>query len=270
MSSDAVKNKVDKWLEQEGYSLEMRVARAFREKGFDVIQADYYADPETGKQRELDVWAFRKAPQLCISVCAECKSSKHPWVIFAGSEELPTSGRWRTYFSTAVAKTFIGLISSRQDWTKLAASQVPARLGYSVKPALKGIDNAYDALFKACKACADKVGGSMTNVHIGIPAIVIDAELFLAYLDKDGEPRTERVESGAILWRQQVGKQNPVLVHVMNRDGIAQFTDDVREASEFLIEKCPQQLEQAFARMRKVLKRKRVESVGDPSIRTKY
>jgi hypothetical protein len=49
-------NDVRKWLSEQGFPLEMKVAEAFRSH-FSVRQAQYYTDPESGKLREVDVVA---------------------------------------------------------------------------------------------------------------------------------------------------------------------------------------------------------------------
>lgn len=43
--SEQLEKKIEEWLEKQGYPLETRVARAFRNAGFNVVQSDYYRDP---------------------------------------------------------------------------------------------------------------------------------------------------------------------------------------------------------------------------------
>ena len=50
-----IEKKLKKWLNEQGYPLEMQVAESFRKAGFDVSQSDYYLDPETNILREIDV-----------------------------------------------------------------------------------------------------------------------------------------------------------------------------------------------------------------------
>ena len=52
-----MEDKIRKWLETQGYPLEMRVAREFKSHGFRVLQSEYYTDPESGASRETDVIA---------------------------------------------------------------------------------------------------------------------------------------------------------------------------------------------------------------------
>ena len=63
--------QVRKWVEEQGYSLEMRVAKRFQENGFAVSQFDHFVDQESHSVRPVDVVAtlselfFDKKPWLC-------------------------------------------------------------------------------------------------------------------------------------------------------------------------------------------------------------
>lgn len=77
MMENDLKGKITAWLETQGYPLEMRVASALREVGFDVSQGEYYDDPETQTAREIDVVAVKGDDYglLEVSVVVECKKS---------------------------------------------------------------------------------------------------------------------------------------------------------------------------------------------------
>jgi len=60
--SDDLGRRVTEWLSGQGYPLEMKVASAFRKEGFSVSQGTYYADPESGNNREIDVVTTRTDP----------------------------------------------------------------------------------------------------------------------------------------------------------------------------------------------------------------
>jgi hypothetical protein len=81
---------VRKWLQEQGYPLEMQAASAFREVGFEVQQSTYYQDPETDKAREIDVEATIKSHYgfLNIKFFLECKSGAKPWVLFCSEHTL--------------------------------------------------------------------------------------------------------------------------------------------------------------------------------------
>jgi hypothetical protein len=89
MSEDLVQ-KIRKWLDKEGYPLEMQVARTFREIGFEVSSSEYYLDPDEKKPREIDVIATLQKTisgvLFQIAYTVECKLSKDkPWVCFCST-----------------------------------------------------------------------------------------------------------------------------------------------------------------------------------------
>jgi hypothetical protein len=55
--TEDLSGKVSEWIEGQGYPLEMTVAKTFEQNRFEVIQSEYYKDPESGDCREIDVVA---------------------------------------------------------------------------------------------------------------------------------------------------------------------------------------------------------------------
>jgi hypothetical protein len=43
--NDNFKEKIKKWLDEQGYPLEMRIASTMQRKGFHVVQSEYFVDP---------------------------------------------------------------------------------------------------------------------------------------------------------------------------------------------------------------------------------
>lgn len=90
-----LKANVQSWLETQGYPLEMKVARAFREIGAGAGQSIYYIDPEESKPREIDIVAswykmheLEESAELQVFFFISCKSQqKEPWVIFSGGQK---------------------------------------------------------------------------------------------------------------------------------------------------------------------------------------
>lgn len=91
--ADDLDSKILEWLEKHGYPLEMRVAQAFQQAGFEVSCSEYYLDPEKDKPREIDVIAGMSdvfgGVIFQVAFIIECKSSKEkPWICFCP----PSSG----------------------------------------------------------------------------------------------------------------------------------------------------------------------------------
>src|SRR6266498_4523901 len=86
--------QVRKWVEEQGYSLEMRVAKRFQESGFAVSQFDHFVDKESHSVRPVDVVATLAQDfgnsRVAIKLFIECKYSAKdkPWVIVVTSDKL--------------------------------------------------------------------------------------------------------------------------------------------------------------------------------------
>lgn len=85
--------KIKEWLEIQGHSLEMRVARKFGESGFTVSQFEHYIDQESKAVRQMDVVASVSKrighSLVTINLIIECKYAKSkPWVILITQRKL--------------------------------------------------------------------------------------------------------------------------------------------------------------------------------------
>jgi len=86
-------NKVKEWLEIQGHSLEMRIAKKFGENGFTVSQFEHYVDQETKAVRQIDVVASLSKEignsLITANFIIECKYAKSkPWVILLTQKKL--------------------------------------------------------------------------------------------------------------------------------------------------------------------------------------
>lgn len=89
-----LRTKVLEWLNQQGYPLEMRVARELQTAGFgnNLTIGSFYEDLQTGKDREVDVIAYHVQTglrqgsitsfALLVLLLVECKKSTKPWIGF--------------------------------------------------------------------------------------------------------------------------------------------------------------------------------------------
>lgn len=85
--------KVKNWVEEQGYSLEMRVAKKFQENGFQVSQFEHFVDQESHSVRPVDVVVSLAKDignsRVVIKLYIECKYSAKdkPWVIVVTSDK---------------------------------------------------------------------------------------------------------------------------------------------------------------------------------------
>lgn len=190
-------DKVKEWLEKQGYPLEMRVAAAFSEAGFDVRQSTYYIDPETSKAREIDVEAVSVTiiGYLDIRVLLSSKDTLTGFnrlMAFGGMSE-----HVRHYFATL------------ENWDRLKKTlpwlmKEGVVAAYSMRQAFSGdLDAAYTAAMNVCNACHNHVRNETsrtTNLHFAFPVIAVDQPLIRCMLASDGQIELKEVDEGEFLF----------------------------------------------------------------------
>jgi hypothetical protein len=215
MNNDPLVGRVAAWLGEQGYPLEMAVAAAFEEQGFRIIQSDYYEDPESGDQREIDVMAFRQKSTgktiARLALMIECKASRDkPWVVFtSASIKYADRARIVQRASSRKGRHFLEAVCDLPEVRRLALFALPTRPAYGVTQAMTTkADVAYAACMSAGKAVAghaivdaayDERGWRMVDVLL--PIVIIDGRLFEAYLGEHGRPVVEEVQTACLAWR---------------------------------------------------------------------
>lgn len=244
--------RVSAWLENQGYPLEMRVAAAFSQSGFRVIQADYYADPESGAQREIDVVASQQRDVhgvlFRVSFVVECKLSRDkPWVLFsAPAQRLSDRARVAQRASSDNGADLLDEICKREDVQALELFQIGERSAYGVTQAFTtGSDVTFSALLGATKAAsAEAEASNRASVQQGwtceiiFPVIVIDGALFEYYLAKDDGPLLGRIADGVLAWRNPIARMPHTFVHIVTRDALDQFTAKAHAGARHLLLGC--------------------------------
>jgi len=234
-----LKKKVTAWLETQGYPLEMRVASALREVGFDVSQGEYYDDPETQTAREIDVIAVKrdKYGLLGISLVVECKkSADKPWVLF--TSEMHESGK-NKLFTYAIMP-----VSAREKLAKKVFDKStrglrwlnrPKRTAYGMAVAFaKGEDPAYKAGLSALKASISRnnlnTGKELSkSLRFVFPVIVIDGNLFEAYLDKKGNAVVQEIDEGTVTYYREISGCPASSVKIVTTKRLDEFCEEAFE-----------------------------------------
>lgn len=250
---DQLTNRVAKWLREQGYPLEMRTAREFQAKGVSASPSWYYADVETGQQRETDVYArvrrgkYGEAGCVDVSLTIECKSPRDkPWVLFTGG----ATGMART------ARRVQRFASPDRAWLREVASidDLPLPLldgyephGYALARAFGGNEDAsFGAMMSAAKAAAGirqwhlRAGGgravSELMRSVVLPVLVVDAPLLRCELDEDGNERLSQIDRGTVLWKYQLTpKHTPTtIITVVTPAAVPALADDLRTKADSL------------------------------------
>jgi hypothetical protein len=236
---------VQKWLDDQGYPLEMRTASAFRAAGFEVRQSGQYADPETGKAREIDIVAID--PDYIgithIYFALECKSSKKPWILFTSPE-----GQHRLYSyslsSEAARAVLAGNFFKPQEsdaevlkgnapiYDRLKWMRKEGQIGYAIRQAFSETDTAYAAMVGAMKAAnylLERQEQKEDRFVLSFPVIVIDAPLLRCHLDEANQTHLEEIEEGEIYFSLLQPEQVGTCIRIVTAKRLMQFALDARE-----------------------------------------
>ena len=230
--------KVTKWLEEQGFTLEMRTAACFRKAGFEVRQSSYYVDPESGKNREIDVIAF--APDkdrhgiIKIIFVVECKSSNKPWSLLCSPDVLVGHNIFPA-FSVTSEKTFRMLCDLKvseliKKWPWLKKNKLAA---YSVRQAMSDSDVAYAAAISVTKASNFYVEQSMSYMF-AFPIIVVNSPILQCTLDENVEIEVKEVTEGEWLFFANENFGN--CIRVISIDRLPLFIEEALKLSNQICE----------------------------------
>jgi len=239
--------KVEKWLQESGFPLEMEVAQALTHVGFEVSQSAYYLDPETSEAREIDVIATMESAQTSIPVrmtaVVECKSSRDvPWIVFRriGPPFMPESvvGSLAT---TRAGIGFLARLKRNRSATRLPLFSAREYVGYGITQALKDKpNNAYGAVMNVAKAADMHLRSSdiplvaQEVVHIVLPIVVTEAPLFETHLNIKGEMQLEHVQRSTLLWRNPSVGRSLSVIEIVDRSQFASFVTDLSTAARLI------------------------------------
>jgi hypothetical protein len=236
MAKSEVQTKVEAWLKDQGYPLEMRTARAFQSRGWFLHQSRRYKDPVLEKEREIDLLAFNDDPAPSSKIhghfVIECKwSPQKPWVLFAATvQSLTSMGHFRstpmTTTATAAVKNLVLKDISGFPLFSCIAEHYAIVQAFSRELA---IDAAYSAVHAAVSAAdffaADMSKSSKHSIFY-LPTVVLDGELFQCSLGEGGEASVRPVDIGCLIHRTA---DHNKLVHIVRESALSKFIDRAEE-----------------------------------------
>ncbi|QDT96266.1 hypothetical protein [Gimesia aquarii] len=261
--------KILEWLEQQGYPLEMRVAKAFIDAGVSISLSVYYRDPENDTPREIDIVAgcqdgeFADYFMFSVEFAIECKKSSSPWVLFVK----PGRSFGSVFRNGWVCSKIGSTVKERLKYRNLSDNKLHNWSGnwaYGVTEALrKGSPKTGDIPYKALMSCvkashglarlteqkvwssryADKVlFGSMTQ-----PVIILDGKLFEASLNESGDLEIIETEEGIINFKYPFLNRADeyVSVRIVTLPALPRFISAAKETVEQLTDEVDAQ-QQAY------------------------
>lgn len=202
-----MKEKVASWLRSQGYPLELSVGRILRDHGWNVEHSKWYADPESGKPREIDIYATVYSDQRekfrwgSVGLVIECKQTVgKPWVVFTAP---------RSTFDLQVSNSIVA-----DDFSRAVLYSIPPELGLPtfLRPsdrvahavtrafvesksgdptgpysALRGVITAASAIGTRNEELALSSTSDLLMADVLLPVVVIDGELFDFSVGEDDE-----------------------------------------------------------------------------------
>jgi hypothetical protein len=269
---DDLKTKVTSWLNGQGYPLEMRVASTLQKDGFRVVQSEYFADPDTGVSRELDVAAFKQIEienvLFRVSLLIECKhSTDKPWLLFSSDKtRLADPARVAQRAANSLGGHFLREVCQSTDVQSLSLFSLPKRPAYGVTQALTtGKDVCYSAVTSVSKAAlatvaelderkeTEKKNLRMLRRTSGIcsivfPVVVVEGKLFEVFLDDSTNVVVDDVDNGTLLWRNPVVGMPHTIVNIVSSSSFEHFSHEALVAIDRLFELTEKQLTESIKR----------------------
>ncbi|WGS50871.1 hypothetical protein LFL96_05035 [Paraburkholderia sp. D15] len=249
---DNLETRLTRWLETQGYPLEMLVAQTFQQRGARVIQSDYYVDLKTAENREVDVVASwqRDLDDVIVRVClmTECKESKDkPWILFV-SEDVGLAGPARVVQRAASRLGRIALknLGRKKKVQEISLFQLPPEPGYSITQAFtSGNDVCYAAASAVANASAARANepdsqiGARGEVHfleIIFPVVVTNSRLFAAKLEADGSISLQEIIEGVLVWRNPLLGAGHTIIHVVTSNALGDFASRAQASADQLLD----------------------------------
>ncbi|GAA2415700.1 hypothetical protein GCM10010191_27530 [Actinomadura vinacea] len=227
-------DRIRKWLQEQGYPLELQVAEILRTVATGWSHWRSYIDPNTDKEREIDIMGYFDDEPLSVHLVFECKhSGDKPWILFSTDQTYtdPQS------LLRAVPATIEARKMLRRGFTRIIRKSIellkpPERLGFNLVKAYSGNqDAAFHAVYGVTNAAIGSARLEDEDLATGstafIPVTVVDAPLFQCYLPQGSEDLViERIEHGLLIRHLVDGES--VLMHIVTVKELPNFLDSIK------------------------------------------
>jgi hypothetical protein len=221
------KNGVIKWLNNSGYPLELYAHQQFLKSGFRSIKSPLFEDLESGRLREIDLYAsikyFSKNYYFTFELIVECKRWDKPLVILCSQEDYDQrfeqilgSHRFSPHSPLIYPYSKLRDLSFTEQSEKIGVFAEKTYAGYSLVQAHANSDSkVYGTLLSLLKADAyynEEYKNFFNDVHqdkdltwidrnpflMTMPLLLIDADLFYCFLNDKGEIDVQETPWGIV------------------------------------------------------------------------
>jgi hypothetical protein len=245
---DGLVEKVRTWLDDQGYPLEMRVARTFRKAGFNVAQSVCTFDRKSDRPFEIDVLAKKDVSltdrAICVSIVIECKDPKKekPWLLFQPDKGVSDDTDWFLFPKCAVSSLNgkqCAAIKNSEKARALSFLNSGQLGGYGLRQAfVEEEDRAYRVMRTLTQATtsvtciSDALNERGFKIfEIAVPILVTTAPILAVRLEANNNIEIEQIAHGVLSW-QHVPR---MLVHIVNESSLEAFSKSLySECDEFV------------------------------------
>lgn len=233
----SLEDNLRKWIDSQGYPLEMQVAEALRAAGAFWDHGRVYEDPLTGKSREIDlIGSFGSGIQLIF----ECKhSTNKSWVLFCTDRHiLSPVGQVLAHPTTDRQRQRLERVSGEEAVQALSLFVRPDLIGFNLVAAHGGNqDAAFQGVgtLMSSSAALAKRGSEFEHSILYLPVLVVDAPLFECWLPAaGGQYELRQVSCGSLV--QPTGDGRRWIVRVVHVDALDSWLTQVEQDCQELVD----------------------------------
>ncbi len=220
-----MEDKIKKWINKNGYPLELKVAKTFAKAGFNVAQSISFEDPVSGKSRETDIIAHitKSINDVWINLTfvIECKlSTEKPWVGFYNNHSSNFSSNHFPIMTTRNGHFLLEKINKNSKFKSNLLFPNKKKMGYSIVRAFN--DNGKDMAFSAIQSVlsateylvekSNKSNKKFLNIYF--PVVVIEGKLYKAEIDFEDNIQVQKIEEIKISTVKSFAEQNSTYVSI--------------------------------------------------------
>lgn len=231
MSDVDLKQQLLSWLEKQGYYLEMKVAKALRGIGQEVVQSWYYEDPEAGKSREIDVVGrfTDEGGFIQAYFVIECKKTSKPWILFTSDRAV--YNRYRS-FAIMTERAQAAVLKNMTAMKSIPWFTKEGRVGHGITEAFtSGDDITFKAGMAATKAAISFLKSDLPQLAMAFyfPVVVVEGPLYECYLDESSNAKLEQIDMGHLLYPVTVGKYSGSSLCIVTAQAFDRHCAEVKE-----------------------------------------
>ena len=195
MDNDPLIEKLKSWFLKTGFPLEVETSSAFTSNSLHVEHSFVYPDPETGKNREIDVLGYYcdHTKLFRAYIAAECKADGKPWVVLTDPKYYHQFDPYEISVSSEKNQKLVEIHCGEYEAAHYQCFG-PRTGGYALKQAFsEGEDRAFAACLSVLKA-STTIAEIKDHISIVVPTIVVSAPIFEYSTSPNGEHSFQQVQ----------------------------------------------------------------------------